>query len=120
MVMANKPDPTKDPEFQKVVRHFVTTRPKPHKEMKIGKRKAKDARSNHSEIIFDTDSFDEELKRLGALTFKNFLETRGSVCLDLSFDIFVSKNVPAGSAGPPGQVFLGIRISGRIKKDVVA
>jgi hypothetical protein len=34
-------DPTKDPEFQKVVRHFVTTPPKPHSEMKIGKRKAK-------------------------------------------------------------------------------
>jgi hypothetical protein len=26
-----KPDPTKDPEFQKVVRHFLTTPPKPHK-----------------------------------------------------------------------------------------
>jgi hypothetical protein len=24
-------DPTKDPEFQKVVRHFLTTAPKPHK-----------------------------------------------------------------------------------------
>jgi hypothetical protein len=34
-------DPTKDPEFQKVIRHFVTTPPKPHSEMKIGKRKAK-------------------------------------------------------------------------------
>jgi hypothetical protein len=39
--MANKPNPTKDPEFQKVVRHFVTTPPKPHSAMKIGKRKAK-------------------------------------------------------------------------------
>jgi len=26
-----KPDPTKDPQFQKVVRHFLITRPKPHK-----------------------------------------------------------------------------------------
>lgn len=34
-----KADPTKDPEFQKVVRHFVTTPPKPHKDMKLGKRK---------------------------------------------------------------------------------
>jgi len=39
--MANKSDPTKDPEFQKVIRHFVTTPPKPHSAMKIGKRKAK-------------------------------------------------------------------------------
>jgi hypothetical protein len=31
MAMANKSDPTKDPEFQKVVRHFLTTPPKPHK-----------------------------------------------------------------------------------------
>jgi hypothetical protein len=34
-----KNDPTKDPEFQKVIRHFVTTPPQPHSEMKIGKRK---------------------------------------------------------------------------------
>jgi hypothetical protein len=34
-----KPDPIKDPEFQKVVRHFVTTPPKPHEEMKLGKSK---------------------------------------------------------------------------------
>jgi hypothetical protein len=39
--MANKPDPTKDPDFQKVVRDFVTTPPKPHSEIKLGKRKAK-------------------------------------------------------------------------------
>jgi len=36
-----KNDPTKDPEFQKVIRHFVTTPPQPHSEMKIGKRKVK-------------------------------------------------------------------------------
>src|SRR6202045_4741417 len=34
-------DPTKEPEFQKVIRHFVTTPPKPHSEMKVGKREAK-------------------------------------------------------------------------------
>jgi hypothetical protein len=37
-----KLDPTKDPEFQKVVRHFLTTPPKLHKP--LGK-KAKKARS---------------------------------------------------------------------------
>jgi hypothetical protein len=37
----SKSDPTKDPEFQKVIRHFVTTPPKPHSEMKVGKRMAK-------------------------------------------------------------------------------
>jgi hypothetical protein len=31
-------DPTKDPEFQKVVRHFLSTPPQPHKTP--GKRKA--------------------------------------------------------------------------------
>jgi hypothetical protein len=29
--MSEKPDPTKEPEFQKVIRHFVTTPHKPHK-----------------------------------------------------------------------------------------
>jgi hypothetical protein len=34
-----KSDPTKDPEFQKVVRHFLTTPPKPHKP--LGKKAKK-------------------------------------------------------------------------------
>jgi hypothetical protein len=38
--MASPADPTEDPEFQKVIRHFVTTPPKPHSEIKVGKRKA--------------------------------------------------------------------------------
>ena len=107
-----------DPATLQIAKRILSMPPKPHKEMKLGKRKAVGPR--HSEIIFDTDSFDDELKRLGALAFKNFLDTRGSVCLDLSFDIFVSKSVPAGTAGPSGQVFLGLRIGRGIKKDVVA
>jgi hypothetical protein len=40
VVMANtKSDPTKDPEFQKVVRHFLTTPPQPHKP--LGKKAKK-------------------------------------------------------------------------------
>jgi hypothetical protein len=39
--MAKKPDPTKDPEFQKVVQHLLTTPPRHHSEMKLGNRKAK-------------------------------------------------------------------------------
>jgi len=30
----SKPDPTKDPEFQKVVRTFLHTKPQPHKPKK--------------------------------------------------------------------------------------
>jgi len=37
--MPNKPDPTKDPEFQKVVRHFLSTPPKVHKP--LGKKAKK-------------------------------------------------------------------------------
>ena len=42
-LMADKPDPTKDPEFLKVVRHFVTTPPKPHEKMRLGKSRTKGA-----------------------------------------------------------------------------
>jgi hypothetical protein len=37
-----KIDPTKDPEFQKVVRAFLQTKPKPHKP--LGKRKKRAAK----------------------------------------------------------------------------
>jgi len=40
MAKAPENDPTKDPEFQKVVRHFLTTPPKPHKSIG-GKQEAK-------------------------------------------------------------------------------
>jgi hypothetical protein len=33
-------DPTKDPEFQKVVQHFVTHAPKTHDEMRADKHKS--------------------------------------------------------------------------------
>jgi|HubBroStandDraft_1064217.scaffolds.fasta_scaffold50858_3 hypothetical protein len=36
--MSDKPDPTKAPEFQKVIRHFVTTPHKPHAPLKSNKR----------------------------------------------------------------------------------
>jgi hypothetical protein len=39
--MAKSADPTKDPEFQKVVRHFLTTPPKPHKPIVAKKKSAK-------------------------------------------------------------------------------
>jgi hypothetical protein len=39
--MATKSDPTKDPEFQKVVRHFLTTSHQPHKPLGKRKRRSK-------------------------------------------------------------------------------
>ena len=45
MAMDEKPDPTKAPEFQKVIRHFVTTPHKPHAESKVGKPKTKPSES---------------------------------------------------------------------------
>jgi hypothetical protein len=45
--MAKAPDPTKDPEFQKVVQTFLHTKPSPHKPKKAkaakqpAKKKAK-------------------------------------------------------------------------------
>jgi len=36
-----KSDPTKDPEFQRVLSNLLKAPPKPHKDMKLGKRSAK-------------------------------------------------------------------------------
>ena len=43
--MPKAPDPTKDPEFQRVLGNLLKTPPKPHSEMKVGKAKAKKAKS---------------------------------------------------------------------------
>jgi hypothetical protein len=46
-MIEKKPDPTQDPEFQKVIRHFVTTPHKPHEP--LGKKgKAKNEPPNSS------------------------------------------------------------------------
>jgi hypothetical protein len=43
-----KSDPTKDPEFQRVVQHFLNTPPKPHKPADKRKRpKRKRQRKKH-------------------------------------------------------------------------
>jgi len=34
-----KPDPTKDPEFKRVLGNLLSAKPKPHSEMKIGTKK---------------------------------------------------------------------------------
>jgi hypothetical protein len=39
-----KSDPVKDPEFQKTLKNLLNMKPKPHSEMKIGKKKAKKAK----------------------------------------------------------------------------
>lgn len=36
-----KTDPTKDPEFKRVLANLLSAPPKPHSEMKLGKPKAK-------------------------------------------------------------------------------
>jgi hypothetical protein len=32
-------DPTKDPEFQRTLKNLLAAKPKPHSEMRLGKRK---------------------------------------------------------------------------------
>jgi hypothetical protein len=39
--MTKKPDPTKDPEFKRVLGNLLSAPPKPHSEMKIGKSNLK-------------------------------------------------------------------------------
>jgi hypothetical protein len=41
MVAMTKSDPVKDPEFQKTLKNLLSMKPKPHSEMKVGKKKAK-------------------------------------------------------------------------------
>ena len=43
--MGEKSDPTKDSEFQRVLGNLLKAAPKPHSEMKIGKRTAKKKKS---------------------------------------------------------------------------
>ncbi|HUD89851.1 MAG TPA: hypothetical protein VMR17_25625 [Xanthobacteraceae bacterium] len=43
--MANKSDPTKDPEFKRVLGNLLSAPPKPHSEMKLGNGNGKKARS---------------------------------------------------------------------------
>jgi len=38
-------DPTKNPEFQRVLGNLLKMKPKPHSKMKLGKRKAKGPKS---------------------------------------------------------------------------
>jgi hypothetical protein len=40
-----KSDPTKDPEFKRVLGNLLSAPPKPHSEMKLGKRSGKKKKS---------------------------------------------------------------------------
>jgi hypothetical protein len=44
-----KSDPTQDPEFKRVLGNLLRAPPKPHSEMKLGKSKAKKAKSPRKE-----------------------------------------------------------------------
>jgi hypothetical protein len=51
--MSVKPDPTKDPEFKRVLGNLLKAPPKPHADMKLGKtlakkRRAKKRQPDHS------------------------------------------------------------------------
>lgn len=48
--MADKSDPIKDPEFQKVIRHFVTTPHKPHEPLRKKKKAGRGLRSDFSAV----------------------------------------------------------------------
>jgi len=43
--MAKASDPTKDPEFKRVLGNLLSAKPKPHADMKLGKSKAEKAKS---------------------------------------------------------------------------
>jgi hypothetical protein len=49
MIVMTKSDPTKDPEFQKVVQAFLHTKPQPHKAKKAAKKQKRKARKGRSE-----------------------------------------------------------------------
>jgi hypothetical protein len=46
-----KSDPTKDPEFKRVLGNLLSAPPKPHSEMKLGKSKQKKKKSPDSKKI---------------------------------------------------------------------
>jgi len=41
--MVSKSNPTADPKFRRVLKNLLSTPPKPHSEMKLGKRSGKKA-----------------------------------------------------------------------------
>jgi hypothetical protein len=45
MTIKNNSDPTKHPEFKRVLGNLLSAPPKPHSEMKLRKRSAKKAKS---------------------------------------------------------------------------
>jgi hypothetical protein len=45
-MISNPSDPIKEPKFQKVIRHFVTTAPKTHDEMRAEKHELGSASSS--------------------------------------------------------------------------
>jgi hypothetical protein len=46
-----KSDPTKDPEFKRVLGNLLSAPPKPHSEMKLGKPKSKAAKSRRRDEL---------------------------------------------------------------------
>jgi hypothetical protein len=42
-----KSDPTKDPAFQSTLKNLLSMKPKPHSEMKVGKKKASKKKKAH-------------------------------------------------------------------------
>jgi hypothetical protein len=39
-----KPDPAKNPEFKRILGNLLSAKPKPHSDMKLGKKKKKSRR----------------------------------------------------------------------------
>lgn len=50
--MPDQPDdPTERPEFERLVRRFVETPPKPHDEMKLGRPRGRPARPAKPDVV---------------------------------------------------------------------
>ena len=100
------------------LRRALTSPPKPHSAMKIGKRKAKASRD--LEIVFNVRELSQSIAALSSPALKRFLCLLENDISSLPFDIFVRNLVPAVRADGADKIIIGLRLRAEGEKFTAA